>query len=168
MWKLQQPVKKDGLGFPKLLFYYYAFGLRHLAHWALPPERAPPWHSIEQSVSEPLPLLHCLSTRSKCRSAHPIVSHLQSIWRKIAGMAGFDQYLHIASSIWQKIGKLSFLLKDWVERGILKLGDLYLINTPKSFEHLKQQYNLPRTQSWRYFQLNHLLRKTFGSQSPKR
>ncbi len=47
MEKLQQPVEKGGLGLPKLLFYYYAFGLRHLAHWALPPERAPPWHNIE-------------------------------------------------------------------------------------------------------------------------
>lgn len=41
--KLQVPVDQAGLGMPKLLYYYYAFNLKHLAHWSLPPERAPPW-----------------------------------------------------------------------------------------------------------------------------
>ena len=35
MKKLQRPVNSCGLGFPNLLYYYYAFSLRHLAHWAL-------------------------------------------------------------------------------------------------------------------------------------
>lgn len=80
MKKLQRPVNSGGLGLPNLVYYYHAFNLRHLAHWALPPERAPPWYSIEQSVSAPLPLLHCLSTKlSKHERAHPIISHLQGI-----------------------------------------------------------------------------------------
>lgn len=80
MKKLQRPVNSGGLGLPNLVYYYYAFNLRHLAHWALPPERAPPGYSIEQSVSAPLPLLHCLSTKlSKHERAHPIISHLQGI-----------------------------------------------------------------------------------------
>ena len=39
--KLQRPVDQGGLGVPNLLFYHYAFSLRRLVHWALPPERAP-------------------------------------------------------------------------------------------------------------------------------
>ena len=42
MKKLQRPVNSGGLGLQNLVYYYYAFNLRHLAHWALPPERAPP------------------------------------------------------------------------------------------------------------------------------
>lgn len=41
MRKLQRPVSAGGLGLPNVLYYYYAFSLRHLAHWALPPQRAP-------------------------------------------------------------------------------------------------------------------------------
>ena len=55
MKKLQRPVNSCGLGFPNVLYYRYAFSLRHLAHWALPPESAPPWYNIEQSACAPLP-----------------------------------------------------------------------------------------------------------------
>lgn len=40
--KLQRPVDQGGLGIPNLLLYHLAFGLRHMIHWSLPPERAPP------------------------------------------------------------------------------------------------------------------------------
>lgn len=59
--KLQRPVDKEGLGLPKMLFYYYAFNLRHLAHRLLPPERAPPWYCIEKSVLAHISPLQCLS-----------------------------------------------------------------------------------------------------------
>ncbi len=35
--KLHRPIDKGELGLLKILFYYYAFGLRHLAYWSLPP-----------------------------------------------------------------------------------------------------------------------------------
>ena len=45
-----------------MLFYYYVFNLRHLAHWSLPPERAPPWYCMEQAVVAPLSPMQVLST----------------------------------------------------------------------------------------------------------
>ena len=59
--ELQQLIDRRGLGQPKVLYYYFAFNLRHLAHWSLPPERAPPWFCIEQSVLTPLLPLQSLS-----------------------------------------------------------------------------------------------------------
>lgn len=38
MRKLQKIVKYGGLELPSFVYYYYAFDLRNLAHWALPPE----------------------------------------------------------------------------------------------------------------------------------
>ncbi len=118
-------------------------------------------------MSAPLPLLHCLSTKAKCMNAHPIIAHLQNIWKKVAGMTVFDLYLNGSASIWLNpkpcIGKQSFIWKVWVGSGVLTLEDLYCNNILKSFEDLKQQYNLPNTQNWRYFQLRHLLQTTFGS-----
>ncbi len=82
--KLQRPTDRGGLGLPKMLFYYYAFNLRHLAHWSLPPERAPPWYCIEQAVMAPLSPMQVLSTKlSKKAKTHPIISHLKLIWTKV-------------------------------------------------------------------------------------
>ena len=82
--KLQRPVDKRGLGLPKLVFYHYAYGLRHLAQWALPPERAPPWQPIEQSAAGPLPLIKSLATGvRKDIKHHPVISHIQDVWKKV-------------------------------------------------------------------------------------
>ena len=37
--KLQRPVDQGALGIPNLLLYHFAFGLRHMIQWSLPPER---------------------------------------------------------------------------------------------------------------------------------
>ena len=134
MKKLQRPVNSCGLGFPNLLYYYYAFSLRHLAHWALPPERVPPWYNMEQSVRAPLPLIHCLSTNlSKEMKAHPVISHLQRAWKRVSGLMKFDPYLNSASTIWRNpkfnINKKTFIWKEWVEKGILRLEHLYGTDT---------------------------------------
>ena len=83
--KLQRPMDKGGLGLPKMVFYYYAFNLRHIAHWTLPPERAPPWYSIEQSALAPISPLECPSIKLDRKViTHPIISHLKLIWIKVA------------------------------------------------------------------------------------
>lgn len=63
--RLQAPVDKGGLGLPKLLYYYYAFNLKHPAHWSLPPERALPWLEIEKEASLPHEPLMCMTTQVK-------------------------------------------------------------------------------------------------------
>lgn len=125
--KLQRPVEKGGLGLPKMLYYYYAFTLRHLAHWSLPPERAPPWYKIEQSILYPLHPMQSLSSNLvKDAKQHPIISHLKTTWLKISR---FEVYLNSTSSIWMNpelcINKSPFLWKDWLEKGIITLNDLY-------------------------------------------
>lgn len=39
--RLQRLVELDVLGVPNLTLYHYAFCLRHIIQWALPPERTP-------------------------------------------------------------------------------------------------------------------------------
>ena len=132
---------KGGLGLPKMLFYYYAFNLRHLAHWSLPPERAPPWYSIEQSALAPISPLECLSIKLDRKvTTHPIISHLKLMWIKIARLFNLDPYLNACSSIWMNpklcINKSPFLWKDWMGKGIVKLGDIYHNGILKSFEDI--------------------------------
>ena len=166
--KLQLPVERGGLGLPKLLFYHYAFSTRHLAHWVLPPERAPPWYQIEQLALSPLPPLSCLSTKKSPKAqAHPVISHLQETWNKICKIFNTNPYLNSESSIWKNpklhINKAPFLWKEWVNKGILKLGDLYKEGSIKSFDDLVVEFDLPRSTFWQYLQLSHLLCGVFGS-----
>lgn len=120
--KLQKPVIKGGLGMPNLLVNYYAFNLKHLTHWALPPERAPPWFAIEWSLCISLPSLLFLTARMppSVRS-HPIISHLQRKWRKVSCIFKINPFLSLSSGLWNNpkllIGKSSPIWKDWVSKG---------------------------------------------------
>lgn len=152
-----------------MLLYHYAFGLRHLLHWALPPERAHPWYTLELPLCDPLPPIQYISTNlSPEAQSHPSISHLQ--WKRMTIIFKFDANLHNTASIWANpklcIGKSPFLWRSWVDRGILVLGDLYGGHTFMSFSDINTPFQLPRNQFWRYLQLRHLLLYTFGSFAP--
>ncbi len=168
--KLQRPVDQGRLGIPNLLLYYYAFGLRRLTHWSLPPERAPPWLYIKSTLCDALPPLHFVTATSPRETqTHPILANMQWIWKRISIKLKFNLHLNLSASIWLnpklKIDKKPFLWKEWVEKGIILLGDLYEDGTVKSFTEQKQQYGLSQCQIWSYFQIRHLLTQTYGSAS---
>ena len=61
-----------------VLFYHYAFRLKHLAHWSLPPERAPLWFHIESTYFAPLTPMNCITTSlASQKQLHSIISHIQ-------------------------------------------------------------------------------------------
>ena len=165
--RLQVPINKGGMGLPKLALYHYAFCLRHIAQWTLPPERAPPWFEIEQRLLSPLAPINALSSTipSELKS-HPIISNLVNVWKKFSKAFNINVYLNSESCIWNnpklRINKHSFLWKDWVEKGIITLANLYERDNIKSFEMLTGEYNLPRNNFWKYLQMRHLLHTVIG------
>jgi len=60
------------------------------------------------------------------------------------------------------INKHSLLWKDWVNKGIITLADIYDRGNIKSFERLAGEYNLPRNNFWKYLQTRHLLITVIG------
>lgn len=150
-----------------MLFYYYAFNLRHLAHWSFPPERAPPWYCLEQAVVAPLSPMQVLSTKlSKKAKTHPIIAHLKLIWTRVARIFKFDPFLNVSSSIWLnpklRIDKCPIYWKIWQEKGVVSLGDLYSDGSLKSFGELVQRFSIPTSHFFRYLQLRHMLGGVFG------
>lgn len=167
---LQRSVDRGGLGVPNLQLYHLAFSLRHLAHWFLPPERAPPWFTLESDLCNPLSPAYLVTAQLPPEvNKHPVISHLQWVWRKVAQSAKINPYLHSHAGIWLNpklfIDKVPFLWTLWYQKGIKGLGDLYDKGILRSFENIKQTYDIPQNQFWRYLQLRHLLTKTFGSTS---
>ena len=166
--KLQRPVDKGGLGIPNLLLYHYAFTMRHMVQWTLPPERAPPWFSLESALSDPLtPVEYLTSALDEFSLSHPIISHIHWVWKKVGRLFKFNPFLHWSAGIWDnpklRIDKKLFIWDPWYRRGIRILGDLYNENNLKSFEELKTEFGLPQQHFWQYLQLRHLLNETFGS-----
>ena len=160
--RLQWPIDQGGMGIPNILLYHYAFSLRHLAHWSLPPERAPPWFQIEKHFCDALPLIYFTTAQlPEAVSDHPIFLHLRWVWKRMSLLFKFNLYHNPSSCIWLNpkllIDKRTFIWNLWVEKGILSLKDLYDGNTLKSFTQLCGQYNLPRNHFWKYLQLRHLL-----------
>ncbi|KAJ0061406.1 hypothetical protein NL108_018634 [Boleophthalmus pectinirostris] len=169
--KMQMPVKKGGLGLPKLILYHYAFCLRHIAQWALPPERAPPWMGIESKLFSPLSPIDALAIKKTPQiKSHPIIANLLNVWKKISHIFNLNVHLNTESCIWNNpkllIDKQCFVWKDWLTRGIVKLADLYEGDTLKSFEKLTLEYNLPKNYLWKYLQLQSLLNTVIGNHSP--
>ena len=142
----------------------------HLAHWSLPPERAPPWFPIESSLCAPLRPVHLITAGlSADEKSHPLISNLQLIWKKVAGISESESHKHLSASIWlnQKllIGRSPFIWRQWLDKGICVLGDLYEGGLIRSFASLRTTFDLPQCQYWKYLQLKHLLIQTFGSPS---
>lgn len=90
-----------------------------------------------------------------------------AVWLKISHLRCFDPYLNACSTIWLNpklcINKAPFLWKEWIKKGVVILSDLYVNDSLKSFERLRQQYGVSRSQFFWYLQLQHLLCMTFGS-----
>ncbi len=121
-------------------------------------------------LCDALPPLHFVTaTLPKETQTNPILANMQWIWKRISIKLKFNLHLNLSAYIWLnpklKIDKKPFLWKEWVEKGITLLGDLYEDVTVKSFTELKQQYGLSQHQIWSYFQIRHLLTQTFGSAS---
>lgn len=99
--KLQRLVDQGGLGIPNLLLYHYAFSMRHLAHWTLPPERAPPWFQIENYLCDSLPLIYFTTAQlPETASDHPIFLHLRWVWKRLSSIFKCNFYLNPSASIW--------------------------------------------------------------------
>lgn len=118
----------------------------------------------------PLSPLTCMTTRlSPNLKSHPVFTHLQDIWKSTAKIFKMDVFLNSEASIWQnpklRINKAPFIWKVWLNCGIKTLGDLYEDNILKSFEDLKQEFNLPQNCFWQYLQLRYSLNSVLN-QSP--
>lgn len=88
------------------------------------------------------------------------------MWKKNHIFFNINVSLNTESCIWNnpklKIGKQPFLWKDWVARGIIKLGDLYDGNSLKSFENLAAEHNLQQAHFWKHLQLRNVLTQALG------
>lgn len=80
MKKLKRPVNSGGLGLPNLVYYYYAFNLRHIGLYL---QREPPRGTAWSSLCQPPSLSSTVCPLNYLNMKGPILSYLTfKVYRK--------------------------------------------------------------------------------------
>ncbi|CDQ57897.1 unnamed protein product [Oncorhynchus mykiss] len=96
---------------------------------------------------------------------NPIIHSTVQIWKQIKVHFELRPILSFAPS------NLDNTFERWGELGISTIGDVFIEGTFASFELLRETYNLPRSNFFRYLQIRDYVRKhlpTFGNAKPSK
>ena len=158
---LQRPKKQGGLALPN--FTTTTIGprmLKKIIYWL----HTPDWCHFEAAF--------CISTslRALVTSSfplsflqytnNPIVINTLKVWVQIRWSFGFKNLLHLDpihnNHLFPQLGQILNLRSGRDEASII-LKDMYINGTFASFEDLSHKFDLPRSSSFRYFQVRHFL-----------
>uniref|UniRef100_A0A673WU00 Reverse transcriptase domain-containing protein n=1 Tax=Salmo trutta TaxID=8032 RepID=A0A673WU00_SALTR len=167
---------EGGLSLPNFIFYYWAANLRavtFLLDDALPP---PSWLSMEREECHPFSIgaviLSPVNLEMSLYRNNPIIHSTVRIWKQIKvhfDLRPISFMLPVARNPSFAPSNLDNTFERWGELGISTIGDLYIGGTFASFESLRETYNLPRSNFFRYLQIRDYVRKylpTFGNAKP--
>ena len=149
------------LGLPNLEYYFWAAQLKPLTAWLRDLTDAR-WLNIEkslcqQSLSE-LPFLDI--TLKNTEMGEWTMSTLK-IWREIQSLLKLPRPISSLTSIGSIRNfipaQLDMGFRRWSEYGLQYIHQLFEKGTMKSFEKLRNNFLLPKTDFFRYLQLRHLL-----------
>ena len=160
-----------GLSLPNPKLYHWAFTLRPLISW-LDEGIETSWRTLEENMVRPLKLNEILFSNVPLKKSQvsygPIVSHVLAIWRaaeKICGtLSNWNPYSPIFYNDRLLIGKSPIKFgqcRQWYDKGIHSLGDIFGDRGLYSFEELTFRFNLQHSTFYFYLQLRTAM-KTYG------
>lgn len=163
---LLAPQNKGGLNLPNLRNYYWAAQLRALILW-ITKDKDAIWVEMEQRACptmslESLPFV-TRSMQKKLKIKNELIIETMKIWSTI------QKKLNISNSVSKatKIAKnpdfvpctMDVGFEKWTNKGLIYIAQLFTGQILKSFEQLKQEFNLPNNDFYKYLQLRHYLQK---------
>ena len=166
---LQLPKSAGGLALPNLRHYYWACNINKLLYWRTTVAHVdlPHWAHIEMSSSRiSLWSVVCsqLPLSIKQVSQNPIVSSTLRIWNQFRKQFG----LHLPSGRAPILRNHLFLpscsdpvFRDWAEKGLLTINNLYDGGVFSSFADLSLRFGLPHSHLFRFFQIRHFVQNQF-------
>lgn len=156
---LQRRSDKGGLSLPNLQLYFWACQLRSLKIW-LQVDSQIAWRDMEASVVLPHRLQDILFTglsKKDLRSGNTIVCSSLKIWREVCKFMGSSSKFTSESPIWHNHHLQSdnrpFVFKPWSDQSVYTLGDIFNNQGLRSFQDLKECYNLPGHSYFLYLRL---------------
>ena len=156
---------KGGLSLPNFKLYAQSFTLRPLTTW-FDPESAISWRAIEESLVKPCRLQDVVYSGISIKKAllhyGPIVTHLISTWRLVSRQTDSNMPWHQHSPIFNNFHLLSgnspFSFPQWSRKGINILADIFNDQGLRSFQDIREQYDIPGTSFFLYLQLRSSMR----------
>ena len=158
---LQLAKPNGGVGLPNFRYYFWAAQLRPLISW-IKDSSYTRWLDIEKGLSPiPLKVLPSLDVSFKNTQMGEWTKVTLKIWKTVQTAFRLPKQISSAGSI----GHLeSFVpanldagFKKWSEYGLCFVYQLIRNRELKSFEQLRREFTLPRTDFFRYLQLRHFL-----------
>ena len=161
---LQLAKTEGGLALPNLKYYFWAAQLRPLTSW-IENDESTRWLKIEKTLCTQAQLAALPFSGSKINSdALGVWSRFTiKIWKEVQK----EFKLPLSSSSVSSIGcmgnfvpsRLDAGFQGWSLLGLRYIHQLFSSNQLKSFEQLREEFNLPRTDFYRYLQLRHYLQR---------
>ena len=145
---------------PNLEWYYQAAQLRATMFW-FSKDVLLPWLEIEKQSSKGLTLYSFLYSaplkKLRKSTTNPFVKNTIVVWHIVQKILGNISGLSSFSPIWGNNlftpAKNDMGFKAWLNKGIIKLQDVYKDNTLMSFNELKAKFDIPQKHFSKYLQL---------------
>ena len=165
MSTIQQRRLDGGLLVPNFKLYFCCFCLRPLINWFNPKEVVS-WHVLEEQLVSPWRLQDVIFTNISIKQCQlrfgPLISHVIQIWRYSQKSCGILCPWHLESPIFNNnqilTGQRPVTFSQWEKKGIHTLGDVYNDTGLRSFQDLKDYYDLPGSSFFFYLELRAALR----------
>ncbi|KAJ0059923.1 hypothetical protein NL108_015598 [Boleophthalmus pectinirostris] len=157
---------RGGLALPHLKSYYWAAQLKALVSWSRS-EMETKWLSLEQSsvVGKPLSALLFMDKKQwkKLKIQNDCVLFTLGVWGKIRKQFKLPISLSRASKIIEIAdflpARLDGCFTRWANNGLTIINQLIKNTVIKSFSQIQQEFNIPSSDLFRFFQIRHYIEK---------
>lgn len=161
---LMKPESMGGLNLPNFQHYYWSAQLRNIQSWSLA-RRDSHWVQIEAKYVDPIPLNSLIFIKHfkklKNMGQYFTVVNTLSAWRDCSRKLGINKHISIYSPIYQNPDLKKYLHPSdgWRHLGIIQLVHMFHKNWKlKTFQELREEFNLPNSDFLKYMQIQSILR----------
>lgn len=162
---LQRNKQNGGLAVPNFKYYFWSYVLRPLSYW-LEPKIQVSWRPIEENLAFPHRLQDLiysgLTTKQSKHKLGPIMSFLLNVWNLVGRTTNSTLKWHVQSPIFHNYslltGGVPFSFREWSDKGINVMSDIYDEKGLRSFSDLRTIFNLPGKSFFFYLRLRSAMR----------
>lgn len=148
----------------KIEWYHCDFSLSQLAKINNLREQVPSWVKIEEELVAPTSLEAFLTqTGRPVPFKDPVLTFVQETWMSAYQLIKCSLHLTPKSSIsYNKKLLIGIIWEKWAKVGINLLCHLLSESGLRSFDEIKQEYNLRQEDFWKFLQIGHCIKANWG------
>ena len=162
---LQLRKEYGGMGLPCMLEYYYAAQLRPLICWCDPEYKAR-WKELELAMANRVPLQAIISdvtlVNQLSDKENPFINLSLKIWKEVQKICNIQKTAKLLrwcafdTEFPPNLNDKRFNM--WIRRGVTAYCTLIHKGALKSFQNMKEEYNLEQQDFFRFLQMRHYLK----------